>query len=79
MDFEKLLAKADSNAKKLNKKVDEANYEIELDRQRKLQRLKQAKQLEKEELKRRLPPPPKKKEVCFNTFVHFKSIFSKRF
>ncbi|KAI1703322.1 hypothetical protein DdX_14957 [Ditylenchus destructor] len=67
MDFEELLAQAGSNAKKLNKKVKEADREMKHEERKKMERLAVQRKIEKEELKRKAPPkpqpPPKPKFV----------------
>uniref|UniRef100_A0A915ESM5 Uncharacterized protein n=1 Tax=Ditylenchus dipsaci TaxID=166011 RepID=A0A915ESM5_9BILA len=66
MDFDKLLAKAGSNVKKHSEKVREADLEMEIDRQRKLQRLAIQKRTEREEIKRKAPPKSESpKQRCF--------------
>lgn len=63
MDFKELLSKAGSNAKKQNKKVREADQEIEFEKRKNLERLAIQKRLEKEEIKRKAPPRPESPKV----------------
>lgn len=78
MDFEELLAKADSNARKQNKKVREADQEMEFKKRRNLERLAIQKKIEKENIKRRAPPrlpSPEKPKVCCCRFIFKKFMF----
>jgi hypothetical protein len=60
MNFDDLLAKADKNARKLNRKVNEAAAELDHEKRRRKEQIVLDKQKEKERIKRALPPPPPK-------------------
>lgn len=81
MDFKELLSKAGSNAKKQNRKVIEADQEIEFEKRRNLERLAIQKRLEKENIKRKAllrPPSPKVFYLCFIINNFFFSLLSRK-
>lgn len=63
MHFDDLLAKAGKNAQKLNRKVNEAEAELDVQKRRQLERIALEKQKERERIKRNAPPPPPKPKV----------------
>lgn len=82
MDFASLLAKADSNVRKLNRKVHEAEQELESERRRKLVQLNDRQKNDKTELKRRIAESQanKQKVRCVRLVelsFYFSEFFSK--
>uniref|UniRef100_A0A914EI41 Protein SPT2 homolog n=1 Tax=Acrobeloides nanus TaxID=290746 RepID=A0A914EI41_9BILA len=62
MDIDDILSQASHNVKKNNKKIKEAEVELQKERDRKIAALKRQKQLEREELAKKKPPPPPPKQ-----------------
>ena len=63
MDIDDILSQASHNVKKNNRKIKEAEEELQKERDRKIAALKRQKQLEREELAKKKPPPPPPKQV----------------